>query len=75
MVFGVAGSNRDTWKTDWTEHIESGSQMVMECDPGRAIISNGPKFFSDSFLDGRVEQKYVAFMNTCSPTLKSGAGI
>jgi hypothetical protein len=46
----------------------------MESDPGRAIISNGPKCFSNSFFDGRVEQKYLAFTNTCSPTLKSRAG-
>jgi hypothetical protein len=75
MVFSVADSNWDTWKTGWTEHIESGSQTVMECNPGQAIISNGPKFFSDSFLDRRVEQKYLAFINTCSPTLKSRVGI
>jgi len=75
MVFGVAVFNWDMWKTGWMECIESGSRTVMEYDPGWAIISNGPKFFSDSFLDRWVEQKYLAFMNTYFPTLKSRAGI
>ena len=34
----------------------------------------GPKFFSESFLEGQVDRKYLAFMYIWSPTLKFRAG-
>jgi len=39
---------------------------------GRAIISYGPRYFSESFFDGRVVWKYCDLTNTGSPTWKSG---
>jgi hypothetical protein len=48
---------------------------VTEWVPGRAMISNGPRLFSDSFLDGRVVQMFSALTKACLPTLKSGAGV
>jgi hypothetical protein len=48
---------------------------VTEWVPGRAMISNGPRLFSDSFLDGRVVRMFSALTKACSPTLKSGAGV
>jgi hypothetical protein len=47
---------------------------VTEWVPGRAMISNSPRLFSDSFLDGQVVWIFSALMKACSPTLKSGAG-
>ena len=38
------------------------------------MILYGPKFFSDSFLEGLVDLKYFALMNTWSLTLKFGVG-
>ena len=43
--------------------------------PTLAIISKGPRFFSDNFLEGRVVWKWAALTKTLSPTLKSGAGV
>ena len=37
-----------------------------------AMMGYRLRFFSDSFLDGRVKQKYLALTKTWSPTLKSG---
>jgi hypothetical protein len=48
---------------------------VTEWVPGRAMISNGPRLFSDSFLDGQVVQMFSALTKACSPTLKSGEGV
>jgi hypothetical protein len=39
------------------------------------MMSNGPRLFSDSFLDRRVVQMFSALMKACSPTLKSGVGV
>ena len=60
MVLGVAGSSWETWKTGWMVCIESGSHSVNECEPTCMIMAYGPRFFSESFLDGRVDQKYLA---------------
>ena len=46
-----------------------------ESEPTCAMMGYGPRFFSDSFLDGRVERKYLALTKTWLPTLKSGSVI
>ena len=61
MVFGVDSSNWETWKMGWTNYMESGSQSVKECVPGRVIMSKGPRFLSESFTDGHFNLKYLAF--------------
>ena len=38
-VLDVAGSNMDTWKTGWTERIDSGRWRVNNRVPGWAMIS------------------------------------
>jgi hypothetical protein len=48
---------------------------VTEWVPGRAMISNGPRLFSDSFLDGGVVRMFLALTKACLPTLKLGAGV
>ena len=54
IVFGTDGSNCETWKTGWIAHKCSGSRRVKECVPGRAMMSKGPKYFSESFFEGLV---------------------
>jgi len=49
------------WNMGCTDFMVSGSQSVKESDPGFAIISKGPKFLSESFLEGHVDLKYFAF--------------
>ena len=44
-----------------------------ESEPTCTMMGYGPRFFSDSFLDGRIEQKYLALTKTWLPTLKSGS--
>ena len=39
---------------------------------GHTMISNGPRFLLDSFLEGRMVWKYLAFTKTESLTLSSG---
>ena len=51
----------ETWKTECTDFIVSGSQSVKEWVPGCAMIAKGPRFLSESFLEGHVDQKYLAF--------------
>ncbi len=57
---GSAGSNWDMWKTGWMEWKCWGRQRVNEHELGIVIISYGPRFFSESFFDGQVVQKYFA---------------
>jgi len=38
-VLDVAGLSMDTWKTGWTEHMDSGRQRVNDRVPGWAMIS------------------------------------
>src|SRR5258705_13814766 len=52
------GSNWDMWKTGWMEQKCWGRRRVNKCEPGIAIISYGPRFFSESFFDGQVVWKY-----------------
>src|SRR5258708_39748843 len=63
------------WNMGWTPWNCCGRQTVMECMPRVPIISNGPRFFSTSFLEGRVVWKNFAFTYTWSPILKAGDGI
>ena len=53
--------------------MESGSWRVKEWVPAWAIMIYGSKFFSESFLEGLVDQKYLALSKIRSPTLKSSA--
>ena len=39
----------------------SGSRSVIECVPTCAMTSNGPRYFSTSFLDGQVVRKIVLY--------------
>jgi hypothetical protein len=42
----------------------SGSQRVKEWVLTWAMISRGPRFFSESFFEGQVDWKKAALMNT-----------
>ena len=53
----------------------SGNQRVNEWVPAWAIISKGPRYFSESFLDGLVVQMWSDLTNTLSPTEKAGARV
>src|SRR5258707_8884110 len=44
-------------KTRWTEQNWRGRRRVTEWVPGFPIMSYGPRFFSKSFLDGRLVLK------------------
>ena len=46
----------ETWKTGCTPRIDSGSRRVNEWVPGLAMISKGPVYLSEGFLDGSVEE-------------------
>jgi hypothetical protein len=48
---------------------------VTECILGWVMISNGPRLFSDRFLDGQVVQMFLALTKACLPILKSEAGV
>jgi len=63
-VLGVAGSSIETWNTGWVALIVSGRQSVKDCGLGWAIISYGPRYFSESFFDGQVVRKYCDLTNT-----------
>ena len=69
---GVAGSSIETWNTGWTALIVSGRRSVNDCGLSWAIISYGLRYFSESFFDGRVVQKYCNLTNTDCPAWKSG---
>src|SRR5260370_3372834 len=47
--------------------------MVKEWVPGVAMTSKGPRFFSESFLEGQPIWKYFALMYTLSHIYNSGA--
>ena len=74
ISFGVAGLSMETWKTGCTPRIESGSRRVNEWVPGLAMISKGPAYLSESFLDRRVVWKNLALTKTCCPTENGGDG-
>src|SRR5258708_38449331 len=73
--FGKAGSSWEMWNTGWTPQNCCRRWTVMECVPGVPIILNSPRFFSTSFLEGRVVRKNFTFTYTWSPILKAGDGI
>lgn len=43
-----------------------------ESEPTCVMMGYEPRFFSESFLEGRVEQKYLALTKAWLPILKSG---
>src|SRR5258708_19861267 len=59
----------------WTPWNCCGRWTVMEWVPSVPIISNGPRFFSASSLEGQVVQKNFTFTYTQLPILKAGDGI
>jgi len=71
-VLGVDGSSIETRNTGWTALMVSGRRSVKDCRLGWAIISYGPRYFLESFFDGRVVRKYCDLTNTDCPTWKSG---
>src|SRR5258708_38236948 len=73
--FRKVGSSWEMWKMGWTPQNCCGRQTVMECMPRVPIISNSPRFFSASFLEGQVVWKNFAFTYTWLPILKAGDGI
>src|SRR6266436_4276896 len=73
--FGKAGSSWEMWNMGWTPWNCCRRWTVTECVPRVPIISNGPRFFSASFLEGWVVRKNFAFTYTQSPILKAGDGI
>ena len=72
ILFRVAGLSMETWKTGCTPRIDSGSRRVNEWVPGLAMISKGPAYLSESFLDGQVVWKNLALTKTCCPTENGG---
>ena len=74
ISFRIAGSSCDMQKMGWIVQRCSGSRKVNECVLGQVMMSKGPRYFSESFLDGHVVRMYSALTNTCWPTWKSGAG-
>jgi len=71
-ALGVDGSSIETWNMGWTALMVSGRWSMKDCGLGWAIISYGPRYFSKSFFDGCVVQKYCDLTNTDPPTWKSG---
>ena len=55
--------------------IELGRWRVKETEPTCAIISQGPRYFSVSFLEGQVVQMLLDLTKTLSPILKSGGRV
>ena len=70
-VLGVAGLSIETWNTGWAAFMVSGRRSVKDCGLGWAIISYGPRYFSESFFDGQVVQKYCDLTNADCSTWKS----
>ena len=52
----------------------SGNCSVIECVLTCVMTLNGPRYFSMSFLDGRVARKNCAFTKAWEPVGKLGAG-
>ena len=63
-VLDVAGSSIETWNTGWAALMVSGRRSVKDCGLGWAIVSYGPRYFSESFFDRRVVWKYCDLTNT-----------
>src|ERR1700726_4995028 len=60
MVFGVATLSWETWKTGCTARMVCGRRRVKDWGPTLEMISKGPRYFSESFFDGRVDRKNSA---------------
>ena len=73
-LFGVAGSSMETWKTGCTLRIDLGRRMVNKWVPGLVMISKGPAYLSESFLDGQVVWKNLALTKTCCLMENGGDG-
>jgi hypothetical protein len=54
---------------------ECPSASVQDRGPTWLMMSKGPRYFSESFFEGRVVQKNFAFTKALSPTLNSEGGI
>ena len=53
--------------------MESGRWIVNDSELTCVMIGYGPRFFLESFLEGQVNQKYLALTYTWLLTLKSDA--
>jgi hypothetical protein len=71
----VLGSSMETWKTGCTACIVVRRRSVQDRGPTWLMMSKGPRYFSESFFEGRVVRKNFAFTKALSPTLNSGGGI
>ena len=71
-MLDMDGSSIEMWNTGWMALIVSGRQSMKDCGLGWAIISYGPRYFLESFFNGRVVWKYCDLMNTDSPIWKFG---
>ena len=59
----------------WILLIELGRWRVKETEPTCAIISKGPRYFSENVLEGQVVQMLLDLTKTLSLILKSGSGV
>jgi len=71
-VLGMAGSSIETWNMGWTALMVSRRRRVNDYGLGWAIISYGPRYFSESFFNRCVVWKYCDLTNTDCLTWKSG---
>ena len=70
-----AGSNCETCHTGCMQRIPSGSRRTKDAGPAMPMISNGPRYLSANFREGRVVQINSARRKTLSPMFKMGAGV
>ena len=75
IVLDMEGLSWETWNMGWIKFMELSSWSVKEWEPACVMIIYSPRFFSESFFEGCVEQRYLALMNTWSLTLKSGTRV
>ena len=62
----------EMWNMGWTALMVSRRWSVNDYRLGWVIISYGPRYFLESFFNGRVVWKYCDLTNTDCPTWKSG---
>ena len=70
-VLGMASLSIEMWNMEWTALMVSERQSMKDCRLGWAIISYGPRYFSESFFDRCVVWKYCDLTNTDSLIWKS----
>ena len=75
VLFDVAGSSCETWKTGWMDFIESESWSVIKWVAAYVMIVKGTGFLSVSLLGSLVVYKYLALTKVWSLILKSGARV